>query len=75
MLQACRTPDTDVSLQTEPDFDNEKIKNDEEIEGLMSELKKELEVRNLAIFYSNFMESLTCDFPSVLTFPLHAIII
>lgn len=53
MLQTSRAPDKDVSVQTEPDFYDEKKKKDKEIEGLMSEkdreimvLKNELEVRN-----------------------------
>jgi hypothetical protein len=68
MLQACRTPDMDVSVQTEPDFDYKKFKakvleKDKEIEGLKTEknsevraLKNKLEVRNVVTFHTNFTE-------------------
>jgi hypothetical protein len=66
MLQARGTPDTDVLVQTEPDFDGEKFKamlmeKDKELEELkcekdseMRELKNELMVRNVAMFRTNF---------------------
>jgi hypothetical protein len=74
MLQACRTPDIDVSVQSEPDFDYKKFKakmleKDKEIEGLKSEkdseiraLKNELEVRNVVMFHTNFTGTLICEF-------------
>jgi hypothetical protein len=78
MLQPCRTPDTDMSVQTKPDFDDEKfqamvMEKDKEIEGLMSEkdseirvLKNQLEVRNVVMFHTNFTGTLTCEFLCVI---------
>jgi hypothetical protein len=73
MLQACRTPDMDVSVQTEPDLDDEKKKKDKEIERLMSEkdseiraLKNQLEVRNVVIFHNNFTGTLICKYLCVI---------
>jgi hypothetical protein len=73
MIQACETLHTDVSVQSEPDFDDKfqamLLEKDTETEQLKNEndneiraLKNELKVRNLAMFYSNFMETLTCVF-------------
>jgi hypothetical protein len=62
-----------MSVESEPDFDDTfqamLLEKDKETEQLKSEkdteiraLKNELEVRNLVMFYSNFMETLTCVF-------------
>jgi hypothetical protein len=66
MLQACRAADMVMSVQNEPDFDDEKKKKYKEIEQLMSEkdseiraLKNELEVRNVITFHTNFMGTFT----------------
>jgi hypothetical protein len=78
MLQACRTPDTDVSVKTAPDFNDEKfqamvLEKDKEIEELKSEkdseiraLKNELEVRNAVMFHNNFTGTLTCKYLCVI---------
>jgi hypothetical protein len=78
MLQACRSPDMDMSVQIEQYFvdetfkamDREEVK---EIERLKSEqisevrsLMDELEVRNVVMFRTNFMGTWTCEFPCVI---------
>jgi hypothetical protein len=68
MLQACRTPDMDVSV-----WSAMVLEKDKEIEELKSEkgseiraLKNELEVRNAVMFHTNFTGTLTCKYLCVI---------